>query len=136
MTRGKSTGDMRAPRHADSPRLGPLEAHVLDILWDRGPSSIRDIITVLDGRPAYTTIATVLGHLVGKELVEAHKDGRSVRYAARTSREAHTASLMSHALDASHDRAASILHFVEAIPEGDRALLRAYLADQEIGGRR
>ncbi|GAB78868.1 hypothetical protein AUCHE_17_00800 [Austwickia chelonae NBRC 105200] len=127
---------MRAPRPTDHPRLGPLEAHVLDILWDRGPSSIREVITTLDGRPAYTTIATVLGHLVGKGLVETHKDGRSVRYAARTSREAHTASLMSHALDASHDRAASILHFVETIPEDDRALLRAYLATQHAQGER
>lgn len=108
----------------------------MDILWDRGPSSIREVINALDGRPAYTTIATVLMHLTRKGLVEPQKVGRSVRHGARVSREAHAASLMSCALAASGDRAASILHFVHTMPEDERALLLAYLTEQDPQGQR
>ena len=108
-------------------RLGALEQQVIDILWDNGPQTIREIITQLDNRLAYTTIATVLGNLERKQLVTARRDGRSVRYCARHSRGEHAARLMDQALSASGDRAASMVHFIDTMAPSDLQLLRDYL---------
>lgn len=108
-------------------RLGALEQQVMSVLWDEGPSTVRDVITHIGGKHAYTTIATVLGNLERKELVAPTKNGRSVRYSARHSRDVHAARLMGQALSTSHDRVASILHFIDSIDPQDAELLRTYL---------
>lgn len=108
-------------------RLGALESQVMDLLWDQGPSTIRGLIDRLPCDPAYTTIATVLGNLQRKGLVTARKEGRSTVYHSRGTREEHVASMMADALGGSRDRAASILHFAESIPDAELDLLRDYL---------
>ncbi len=40
--------------------LGRLELHVMDVLWARGSSSVREVVQGLSGRRAYTTIMTTL----------------------------------------------------------------------------
>ncbi|MBY6062419.1 BlaI/MecI/CopY family transcriptional regulator [Microbacterium esteraromaticum] len=112
-------------------RLGALEQQVMDALWDDGPLSIREVITRLGDKHAYTTIATVLGNLERKQLVVPERRARAVTYTARCTRELHAARLMEQALDTSHDRDAAILHFFDAIDERERDLLRDYLARRE-----
>lgn len=107
--------------------LGPLETQVMEVVWSTGPVTIREIITALPHEPAYTTIATVLHHLARKGMAVSSKDGRSTRYAAKTTREEHAAGVMQHALAASPDRATSILHFVDTMASDDVAMLRDYL---------
>jgi len=118
--------------HAGEPvRLGPLEQQVLNVLWDSGRASIRQVIAALGGTHAYTTIATVLGNLERKGVALPHHEGRSVYYSASQSRERHAAHLMQQALSTSTDRAASILHFVDTMSDRDAQLLREYLAERE-----
>lgn len=112
----------------EPPRLGALEAQVMDVLWTQGPVRIRDVINALPEPLAYTTIATVLSNLQRKCLVEVARDGRSAMYSATSTREQHTASLMTYALRSSPDRRASMLHFVESMDDDDAALLRGFLA--------
>ena len=114
------------------PRLGTLEAQVMDRVWDRPGVTVRDVIEDLSGRPAYTTIATVLTNLERKQLVRRSRNGRHTVYHPVTSREEHAATAMTTALESSRDHAASILHFVQSMPEGDRALLRQYLAQDQV----
>lgn len=115
------------------PRLGALESQVMDVLWEHGESTIREVIDRLPSNPAYTTIATVLTNLDRKQLVTISRQNRSTRYGARLTRHAHAAQMMEQVLQASRDRSASILHFVEAMPDTDLELLRGYLQrrDQE-----
>src|SRR5699024_10846866 len=98
-----------------------------------GPATIRGVIDHLPSDPAYTTIATVLTNLDRKHLVASRKDGHSTKYEPRATREEHVASVMNHALGTSKDRAASILHFMENIPDSDLALLRNYLQGRDDG---
>lgn len=119
-----------------APRLGALETQVMGLLWDHGPSTIRGLIERLPGEPAYTTIATVLANLHRKKLVDSRKQGRSTVYSARGTREEHVASQMTHALGSSRDRAASILHFAESIPDAELDLLRDYLRRRDGEGQR
>lgn len=115
--------------HAAPPRLGTLEARVMDLVWDQPGLTVRDVIDAHSGRPAYTTIATVLTNLERKELVRRSRSGRYTVYHPLITREEHAATAMTSALEASRDHAASILHFVQSMPDDDRALLREYLAE-------
>lgn len=121
------------PRPTDATRLGALESQVMDVLWDHGPATVRGVIAHLPQDPAYTTIATVLTNLARKGLVESAKQGHATVHQARVTREEHVAAMMNQALAASRDRAASILHFAESIPETDLDLLREFLQGRERG---
>lgn len=124
------TGDSANTARPEPPRLGALEAQVMDALWDEPALTVRDLIDRLGGTSAYTTIATVLSNLNRKNLVTVERSGHSTRYRPAISRAGHTAAVMGYALDASKDRAASILHFVDTMPAGDLDLLREYLDRQ------
>lgn len=113
------------------PRLGPLEAQVMDALWDHGAQSVREVIDRLATNPAYTTIATVLSNLTKKGLVQAARRQHATEYSPVLVREEYVASVMNHALGSSRDRAASMLHFVETMPDSDLALLRQYLQQRD-----
>lgn len=115
-------------------RLGALEARVMNVLWDEGPGTVREIIDHIETTPAYTTIATVLANLDKKGLVTITRSRRSTTYCAGMSRAEYEAGQMACVLRRSPDRASSILHFVEAIPESDLELLRGYLRSREGGG--
>ena len=108
-------------------QLGELEELVMDLLWQHNPRSVRDILDALPRRLAYTTIATVLQNLKRKDLVTTQREGRLVSYLPLRTREEYTAQLMRQALDHSADRAASILHFVQDMPQDELAMLRDYL---------
>ena len=114
----------------EPPRLGALEAQVMDALWDEPGLTVRQLIERLGGTSAYTTIATVLSNLSRKELVTAERSSHSTRYRPALSRAEHTAAVMGHALDTSKDRAGTLLHFVDTMPAGDLDLLREYLDQQ------
>lgn len=129
---GTPVPDRHGP-DANEVRLGPLEHRVMEVLWSHDPLTIREVIDALGTDPAYTTIATVLGNLDRKHLVSIIRQGRSTSYAARLSRQEHAAQLMSHVLDASRDRTASILHFVDTMAESDLALLRDHLDARGVG---
>lgn len=53
------------------PKLTKLELQIMDALWTRGVSSIRDIQESFPGRhrPAYTTVQTVVYRLEAKKAV-------------------------------------------------------------------
>ncbi len=54
-----------------SPPLTRYELEVMEILWDRGLASVRDVHEALleSRRPAYTTIATIVSRLEDKGAV-------------------------------------------------------------------
>lgn len=108
----------------------------MDVLWDQADLTVRELIDRLGGTLAYTTIATVLSNLGRKQLVLSQRSGHATRYRPALTRAEHTAAVMGHALDASKDREASILHFVQTMPAADLELLREYLERRPDGGGR
>ena len=53
------------------PKLSKMEFRIMEVLWERGPCSIRDVVSALPARkkPAYTTIQTVIYRLEAKNIV-------------------------------------------------------------------
>ncbi len=51
------------------PKLSKLELQIMQALWDRGPSAIREIQEAFpeNDRPAYTTVQTTVYRLEGKK---------------------------------------------------------------------
>ena len=78
---------MKGAAEVAPPRvLGPLEVSVMGILWQRGESSVRDVIGCLDRRLAYTTVMTTLDRLFKKGLLDRRKADRAFVYSPRFSK--------------------------------------------------
>lgn len=90
--------------------LGPAELEVLKVLWDRGPSTVRDALSVLHERGrtvAYTTVLTVLTRLEQKGVVSSDRSGSAYVYRAKVSRERVTLSRLRAMLRDFYDGAAA-----------------------------
>ena len=73
------------------PRLSRLEFQIMETLWDKGDSSIREIQESFPAkrRPAYTTIQTTVYRMEAKEVVRrVKKVGNFHVFAASISRDA------------------------------------------------
>ena len=79
------------------PKLSKLELQIMEVLWDKGPTAIRDIQERFGakGRPAYTTVQTMVYRLEGKKaLRRASKIGNAHIFEAVISRDAAKARLV------------------------------------------
>lgn len=71
--------------------LGPLEARIMDVLWDeprwRTVQEVCDTLNASATRPlSYSTIKTVLCNLTGKRYLKKRVVGRAYEYVARFTR--------------------------------------------------
>jgi predicted transcriptional regulator len=112
------------------PALGDLEVQVMRRIWARHePVTVRDVLGDLqaDRSIAYTTVMTVMGNLERKGWLRRHADGRAYRYEPLVSAEEYSSGLMRQALEASTDRPAVLMHFIEELSADEaRALEEAY----------
>src|SRR4029079_5457549 len=70
----------------EQPTAGELE--VLKVLWEKGPSTVREVMDVLnEDRPrAYTSVMSLLNVMTDKGLVVREPHGRAFVYQAKTNR--------------------------------------------------
>ena len=108
----------------EQPTAGELE--VLKVLWDRGPSTVREVMDVLhETRPrAYTSVMSLLNVMADKRLVVREPQGRAFVYRPKTERgktlqrmvgdllgrafEGSTSQLVAHLLDQTKPSAAEL----------------------------
>ena len=71
----------------EQPTAGELE--ILKVLWDRGPSTVRDVMQALhEERPrAYTSVMSLLNVMTDKALVVREPEGRAFVYRPKVDRE-------------------------------------------------
>ncbi|OWP64732.1 transcriptional regulator [Hymenobacter amundsenii] len=75
---------------ADSsfPELTRAEEQVMQVLWQRGPSFVKDVVPELPPpAPAYTTVSTIIRILEQKGFVDHEAFGRTHRYFALVARD-------------------------------------------------
>ena len=67
----------------------PAELEVLQLLWERGPSTVREVMESLNRRRrrAYTSVMSLLGVMTEKRLLKRRPEGRAYLYEARVDRE-------------------------------------------------
>lgn len=111
------------PRSMKPTMLGELESQVMEIVWARGPATVRDVHEAINKKRqlAYTTIMTVMTRLAEKGVLRRELvDGAYVYQAAeaRADFEARAATrLLKDALDAYGE--ATIASFVDLLAEQD-----------------
>lgn len=76
-----------ARRKLATPTAGELE--ILQVLWDRGASTVREVLDVLNPKRerAYTSVMSLLNIMADKGLVVREPQGRAFLYQARKPRE-------------------------------------------------
>jgi BlaI family transcriptional regulator, penicillinase repressor len=117
------------------PTEGELE--ILKVLWDQGPSELKQVCAALrQGRPvATTTVATMLKLMQEKGLVVRGEAGRRSVYSAQVSREAASTSLVRRLMDLVFDGSARrlVAHMLETetLTDCDRAEIRRLLDEDE-----
>lgn len=67
--------------------LGPLELSVMEVVWQIGSCSVRDVVQLLDRDLAYTTVMTTMDRLFKKGLLDRSKCDRAFLYSARVSKD-------------------------------------------------
>ena len=72
-----------ARRKLETPTEGELE--ILQVLWDRGASTVREVLEVLNPKRerAYTSVMSLLNIMADKGLVVREPQGRAFLYQAR-----------------------------------------------------
>jgi predicted transcriptional regulator len=109
------------------PRLGKLEAAVMDVLWSSdAPLTVREVLERMPPQRnlAYTTVMTVLGNLLRKGLLERQPVGRAFNYRPTLTRQGAAAASLREILDASDDPRSVLLHFAETATDEESSALR------------
>ena len=68
------------PRVGPLIMLGPLEMQVMNVVWEVGRCSVRDVVDKLPSSLAYTTVMTTLDRLFKKGLLDRVKEERAFLY--------------------------------------------------------
>jgi predicted transcriptional regulator len=108
--------------------LGRLEFELMQILWSRGESNVREVVEHLNRPLAYTTVMTTLDRLYKKNLLDRHMPDRAFVYAPRLSREEWDrrraeSFVTSFLADAPASRDLLLSSFLDAVGEHDAVLL-------------
>ena len=74
-------------RRGDPGPLGHLERQVMDVVWNGGPYTVRDVQARLPRVVAYTTAMTTLDRLFKKGFVQRTRSGRAYVYTTTQTRE-------------------------------------------------
>lgn len=107
------------------PALRDLETEVMDVLWDRGEATVRQVCEELVARGgddrAYTTVMTTCSRLAGKGVLERHRLGLADVYAPTMSRETYRERRAQAGVAALLDEAGdlALVHFARQLDELD-----------------
>jgi predicted transcriptional regulator len=99
-------------KHASAPRPTDAELAILRVLWERGPSTVRqvhEVLVVRVGQTAYTTALKLLQIMTEKGLVRRDDTDRSHVYSPRLSEEQTQRQLVRDLLDRAFGGSASKL---------------------------
>ena len=104
-----------ARRASGQPTDGELE--ILQLLWQTGPAELKRIYARLNEqrKVASTTVATMLGVMLGKGLVERRSGPRGYVWSAKVTRDAAARGLLTKLVDRLFDGSAQrlVAHLVE-----------------------
>lgn len=109
-----------ATRRSNHPAPTDAELELLKVLWQRGPSTVREVLEHLDRDTGYTTVLKLFQIMHGKGLVERDESARSHRYSP------------AHARD--HVEGGMLRDFTRRLFEGStQQLVQAALAHEKVG---
>lgn len=124
-----------------TPRPTPAELEILRVLWESGPSTVRDVLEkVEEHRPTgYTTVLKLLQIMTDKGLVQRDESARAHIYAAGAPQDQTQGQLVRDLLDRAFGGSATklVMHALSArkASREDLAHIRKMLDEYEGGER-
>lgn len=112
------------------PSPTPRELEILKILWDQGPSSVRDVhrrLAAQEPELAYNTVQTMLRVLEEKGLARHELDGRTFIYVALFTREQSAVRFLDRVFDGAAAELVQTLLRAERIPVEELDRMRALI---------
>ena len=113
-------------RHTLAEVLGPLEAEVMEVTWDLGEVTVRDVHEALNESRsvAYTTVMTTMGRLADKGLLRRVEDQRAHRFTPLLSREQYADSTVKSVVDwlVTQFRDPAVAYFLDRVKEDDKVI--------------
>jgi len=95
----------------------PAELEILRVLWERGPSTVRDVLEILKGsrRRAYTSVMSLMNVMVDKGLLSRDAQGRAFIYDAKVTRRNTRSHMLKDMLNRVFDGSANLMvaHLLE-----------------------
>jgi BlaI family penicillinase repressor len=121
------------------PRPTDAELEILNVLWRRGPSTVREVYDeiVVTRETGYTSVLKLIQIMAAKGLVEREEIGRSHVYRPASPQEDTQSALVRDLAERAFGGSAArlVLHALtsERASDEDRALIRKLLKDYEEG---
>lgn len=107
--------------------LGPLEAEVMEAVWDLREVTVRDVHGALAAKRsiAYTTVMTTMGRLTEKGILRRVEDQPAHRYYPAVTREQYANSTVKSVVDwlVNHFRDPAVAYFIDKVEEEDHAVI-------------
>ena len=101
--------------------LGDLESEIMEIVWEHDGVLVRDVHRILAKRReiAYTTVMTVMGRLVGKNILSREQMGNAYFYRPRFTKKEFTRMVVSEVIDSLLDEFAepAISYFLNRLEQ-------------------
>ncbi|MGH2556049.1 MAG: BlaI/MecI/CopY family transcriptional regulator [Actinomycetota bacterium] len=107
--------------------LGPLETEVMEVVWQRGEATVREVHDMLRRvRPvAYTTVMTTMGRLAEKGLLRREEEQPAYHYSPLVSRAQYERSTVKSVVDwlMSHFRDPAVAYFLDKVEKEDQRVI-------------
>lgn len=105
----------------------PAELEILKILWERGPSTVRDVLAIFEQRGlqrAYTSVMSLMNVMAEKGLLTREPQGRAFVYTAGSPQDATLKNLVVDLWQRAFEGSASTLvaHLLEEANPGEEEL--------------
>lgn len=112
---------MARPKHAHPT---PAELELLNILWEHGPATVREVMERMPKQRGYTTVMSLMQVMYEKKLLTRKQDGRAHRYAAKATQEKTLSKMLGDLLSRAFDGSSSALvqHLLQHSSPNDEEL--------------
>ena len=103
---------MARPKHLHPT---PAELELLNILWEHGPATVREVMCRMSKQRGYTTVMSLMQVMYEKKLLKRRQEGRAFRYTARAPQEHTLGKLLADLLGRAFNGSSSTLvqHLLE-----------------------
>lgn len=123
---------MARPKHAHPT---PAELELLNILWEHGPATVREVMERMAKPRGYTTVMSLMQVMYEKKLLTRKQEGRAFRYAPKAPQERTLGKMLGDLLGRAFDGSSSTLvqHLLQhsAPDEEELAAIRSAIESYE-----
>jgi predicted transcriptional regulator len=129
-------------KRRDGRKLGEMELQIMNVLWDRGPSTVRDVLEALpvQPRPAYTTVLTMMRLMYEKGYLDRREQGRAHVYQAKLREKPTKRTLLESLIDSAFGGSAEALMVRliedEKLSPAEIERVKKLIAEHERRGKR